>query len=449
MNCNQNFENIELLNSHIERCVDEQNLESLERKIQSTRGREDLYSEREFGVRSKTTQKHPMRCPQCGIKMANHKQGRSLHKCESETVCFLCSTKIPSKLLQDHIAECLIRSEDKLRELQSRAQVNARDGNHEDQAESLNHSPIRALNKAAEQKLCQSSKNSSSPNSESNSQPRSEPESRAQVNARDGNHDDQLRSLNNSPIEASNEAAEQKLSQSSKTSSAPNSESNSQPRSEPDSQPSSMASASSSDQNNAAQEKKRERERVAYEDRKFWASVNRSLEAPAENSSNYIVTRSKAAVKNVQSSVEMSAQDRPASIDEDQESPKTSPIKSMKEKLRRSKDFKSFLDISPMIDFFHSCCNNSEKRLILASVLPNQMEETDFTLFASLFQVKKNYVKMLHNERNIKLLEGRNYPILVTRSDDGQAQGSKSCFFIIRSCFVHKFRAYLIFQSSD
>lgn len=352
LNCKKHFENVERFNDHLSNCIDEKTLDSLLQKLEATKNRQDLYCVRDFKRGPKQQQKFKLRCINCGAKLSNTKRAKSEHICEIETECFLCATKIPSKLLKCHTELCLNQSESKLKDFEFLAQMNARNGTCDDHVESVRPTPV------------------ASPCIEQNP----------------------------------------KLSQ-------PSSTNSSQPKSDADSQPLSTSSVSSAEQNMVNTQAKRDRERESYESRSFWSNIRRSLENPTDNSINQIVTRSKA-VKN-SNKPQMTAKSTTNS--DSQSHPENKSDKTnLKDKLRRSKDFKTIVDITPMIDFFHSSCNNSEKRLILSSILDEKMEESEISLFASLFKVKKSYIRMLISERKIKLLEGKNYPIMVTRSDDGQ-----------------------------
>ena len=101
--------------------------------------------------------------------------------------------------------------------------------------------------------------------------------------------------------------------------------------------------------------------------------------------------------------------------------PKTESISDVLLKhTRRSKELNSLIDARPIVDFFKSCSSNSEKRLILASTLKDNMMEEDFAFYAKLFNVKKSFIRECHSERLIKQCEGMSYKIESIKNNNGQ-----------------------------
>ena len=146
--------------------------------------------------------------------------------------------------------------------------------------------------------------------------------------------------------------------------------------------------------------------------------MNRQLEAIVENSlieqksilhseKSSIRTRSQAAcLQSSQSSNEQFGDDEKSDF--------------FTKSIRRSKDFKHFAtDLKPLLDFY-KFCSNSEKRFLCASILPDTLTDENLNYYASLFNAKPKFIRQCHEERLLKLQEGKNYRIESHRSDKDQ-----------------------------
>ena len=76
--------------------------------------------------------------------------------------------------------------------------------------------------------------------------------------------------------------------------------------------------------------------------------------------------------------------------------------------------------LEPAVSFFSSCCNAKEKKFILASLLPNELNQETVAMFAKAFSVKHCYVEECFQERIAKLHGGIKYEITSTQRSEGQ-----------------------------
>ena len=109
---------------------------------------------------------------------------------------------------------------------------------------------------------------------------------------------------------------------------------------------------------------------------------------------------------------------------------------------RRSKELNSLIDSEPIVSFFKSCSSRTEKKLIMSSILKDNMIEEDFAFYAKIFNVKKDYVRHCYSERMIKQSEGIKYRIEAVRCDDGQINLSEEIKDQILSTIAEHWQLY-------
>ena len=78
------------------------------------------------------------------------------------------------------------------------------------------------------------------------------------------------------------------------------------------------------------------------------------------------------------------------------------------------------VSLEPSIRFFSSCCSHNEKKFVIATLLPDKIEDHTLALFAKAFSVKRDYIEECYQERQAKLQGGLKYQIKSNRKCHGQ-----------------------------
>ena len=372
-NCKSTFPDLTLFNEHLMKCVSVDEIPSIQEKLNHVR--DDLQPSLRF--MAKTGKRRP--CSNCGEFILENRSSSS-HKCNQIPECHFCHTQVPAKYLMHHVQQCQILAEAKLMliNLERTERTSKSQASQPETSQPKPSQPEPSQPEASQPEASQPE--ASQP--EANEPEASEPESSQPEVIRDLKNDViSSQESNTSKISSSSSDSKQKIS-------------------------------SSSDEVSKTYSENRLKYIRKTRKRSFGQGLDQILEEDRNsvNESKRPCLRSQSKLSNDPVLPDSSLDDGNAEI--------------LKKRLRKSNEYKHLTDITGFIKFFKQAANQSEKRLLLAALLPDKITADDVTHFSSLLNVKKDYIEDVHRQRLLKVALGHNYPIESERKNKGQVRVS-------------------------
>ena len=374
-NCAINFADLESFNAHLASCLTPDLTPSIQEKLNHKR--DDIFLDSQFhvGRMNRNSRKLKKPCKNCGEFIST----RDDHSCNQVPKCHFCLTQVPSKYLKKHVENCQILAEAQLMlfSFEPSQPENVSPSNPQPQSSPPPKSPPQNI----------PPQNSPAPNSlpQNASRTNSSPENAPPEGAR----------IDDNPI-SSQESTESRISSSS-------------------SNPSQKISSSSDEVTKTASQNHLKYIQKTRK-RSFETSMGKILEEERdferiENEPKRYFLRSKSSFSMENSS------------DESDENSEDQPSKAeiLKKKMRKSNEYRHLsVDINPFVQFVKLAANHEEKRLLIAALLPDHLNDDDLSNFCHLLDVKQDYIRDIHRQRLLKLSEGHHFKIESARKNKGQ-----------------------------